>query len=274
MTLNFSGLAFNQAPDSQNQIHSDEMAKRYGFKGGLVPGVTLSAYLTQPAVSHWGQAFLDRGWAEIKILHPVYHAAPFDVVVGSLDDGHFEAELIDDTGKVCAKARVGLDADAATLRPQWQDQVLMPDGYSPPNATPETFAHIKQMGGLETRYHWSRQHPMARYFANGAAMPALLRFDGAAAESFGWANTSFVLSCANWVFAANARMNPWVHLETRHQNFAAIAEDTEVAVQMSVEDLFEKKGHQFADVRVNLFDAATQAPLASIWQRAIYHLRA
>jgi hypothetical protein len=150
----------------------------------------------------------------------------------------------------------------------------MPDGYSPPNATPETFAHIKQMGGLETRYHWSRQHPMARYFANGAAMPALLRFDGAAAESFGWANTSFVLSCANWVFAANARMNPWVHLETRHQNFAAIAEDTEVAVQMSVEDLFEKKGHQFADVRVNLFDAATQAPLASIWQRAIYHLRA
>jgi RecA/RadA recombinase len=39
-------------------------------------------------------------------------------------------------------------------------------------------------------------------------------------------------------------------------------------------DLFEKKGHQFADVRVNLFDAATQAPLASIWQRAIYHLRA
>ena len=84
MIQNFSGLAFNQAPDSQNQIHSDEMAKRYGFKGGLVPGVTLSAYLTQPAVSHWGQAFLDRGWAEIKILHPVYHGEPFDVMVRAL----------------------------------------------------------------------------------------------------------------------------------------------------------------------------------------------
>jgi hypothetical protein len=68
-------------------------------------------------------------------------------------------------------------------------------------------------------------------------------------------------------------MNPWVHLETRHQNFSAIEEGAEVAVQMVVEDFFEKKGHQFADVRVNLFSAASRAPLATIWQRAIYHLR-
>ncbi len=86
-------------------------------------------------------------------------------------------------------------------------------------------------------------------------MPALLRFDAAETGSSGWANTSFVLSCGNWVFAANALMNPWVHLETRHQNFSAIEEGAEVAVQMVVEDFFEKKGHQFADVRVNLFSA-------------------
>ncbi len=273
MTQNFSGLAFNQAPDSQNQIHSDEMAQRYGFKGGLVPGVTLSAYLTQPAVSHWGQVFLDRGWADIKIVHPVYHAAPFDVMVRLLDEARYEAELVDATGKVCAKARVGLSPDEAALMPQWQDQALMPEGYVPPNATPDTFAKMKQTGGLETRYHWSRQHPMAQYFADARAMPLLLRFDADGAASSGWANTSFVLSCANWVFAANALMNPWVHLETHHQNFAAIAEGTAVAVQMGVEDLFEKKGHQFADVRVNLFDASSRTPLATIWQRAIYHLR-
>ena len=273
MIQNFSGLAFNQAPDSQNQIHSDEMAKRYGFKGGLVPGVTLSAYLTQPAVSHWGQAFLDRGWAEIKILHPVYHGEPFDVMVRALEEEQFEAELVDATGKVCAKARVGLDQDEAAGKPKWLDQTLMPEGYVPPKATPETFAKLKQTGGLEARYRWSRQHPMAAYFADAAAMPALLRFDAAETGSSGWANTSVVLSCGNWVFAANALMNPWVHLETRHQNFSAIEEGAEVAVQMVVEDFFEKKGHQFADVRVNLFSAASRAPLATIWQRAIYHLR-
>ena len=46
----YEGIAFNQAPDSDNEIHSDEMAQRFGFEGGLVPGVTVSAYLVQPGV--------------------------------------------------------------------------------------------------------------------------------------------------------------------------------------------------------------------------------
>ena len=27
----------------------------------------------------------------------------------------------------------------------------------------------------------------------------------------------FLLGCGNWIFSANARMNPWVHLETHHR---------------------------------------------------------
>ena len=41
----WSATALNTAPDSENRIHSDELAKEYGFEGGLVPGVTISAYL-------------------------------------------------------------------------------------------------------------------------------------------------------------------------------------------------------------------------------------
>ena len=50
----WSGVALNTAPDSQNQIHSDELAKEYGFEGGLVPGVTISAYLVHPMIDKWG----------------------------------------------------------------------------------------------------------------------------------------------------------------------------------------------------------------------------
>ena len=31
--------ALNTAPDSKNEIHGDKLAKEFGFKGGLVPGV-------------------------------------------------------------------------------------------------------------------------------------------------------------------------------------------------------------------------------------------
>ena len=36
--------ALNTAPDSDNKIHGDELAKQYGFEGGLVPGVTVVRY--------------------------------------------------------------------------------------------------------------------------------------------------------------------------------------------------------------------------------------
>ena len=50
MIQGYESIAFNTAPDSENQIHSDDMAQRFGFQGGLVPGVAVSAYLIQPAV--------------------------------------------------------------------------------------------------------------------------------------------------------------------------------------------------------------------------------
>ena len=33
--------AHNPATGSENRIHADDVARRYGFRGGLVPGVTV-----------------------------------------------------------------------------------------------------------------------------------------------------------------------------------------------------------------------------------------
>ena len=50
----WSATALNTAPDSID--HSDELAQQYGFEGGLIPGVTISAYLVHPLVERWGKA--------------------------------------------------------------------------------------------------------------------------------------------------------------------------------------------------------------------------
>ena len=42
--------AHNNAADSANKIHDDRVASQYGFRGGLVPGVTVYAYMTYPLV--------------------------------------------------------------------------------------------------------------------------------------------------------------------------------------------------------------------------------
>ena len=65
-------LALNDAESSENQIHSDDVARRYGFSGALVSGVNVFGYLTQPLVRHYGAAFLERGMMDVLFLKPAY----------------------------------------------------------------------------------------------------------------------------------------------------------------------------------------------------------
>src|SRR5215475_5206622 len=64
--------AYNTAKASENKIHDDAVARRFGFKGGLVPGVEVYAYMTHLPMARWGRAWLERGAAECRLLKPVY----------------------------------------------------------------------------------------------------------------------------------------------------------------------------------------------------------
>jgi len=65
-------LAFNDAEASENKIHSDDIATRYGFKGALVSGVNLFGYLTQSLVRCYGADWLERGIMDVVFLKPAF----------------------------------------------------------------------------------------------------------------------------------------------------------------------------------------------------------
>ena len=64
--------AYNTAKLSENKMHDDTVAKRFGFSGGLVPGVDVMAYMMHLPVAKWGRAFLERGLIEARFVKPVY----------------------------------------------------------------------------------------------------------------------------------------------------------------------------------------------------------
>ena len=64
--------AHNWATGSSNAIHRDDVAARLGFRGGLVPGVGLFAYLVAPAVEAYGPGWLGHGRLEARFRTPVY----------------------------------------------------------------------------------------------------------------------------------------------------------------------------------------------------------
>jgi len=68
-------------------------------------------------------------------------------------------------------------------------------------------------------------------------------------------------------------MNPWVHLQTISQNYKAVPLGTSLIAEMEINNIYEKKGHEFIDVFVNLFDEKDESCVMSINLIAIYKLR-
>ena len=79
--------AFNTAKASENRIHDDAVARRFGFGGGLVPGVDVYAYMAHQPVARWGRAWLERGAAECRFQKPVYDGDIATVTATETADG-------------------------------------------------------------------------------------------------------------------------------------------------------------------------------------------
>src|SRR3981189_3010293 len=98
--------AFNTAHDSENKIHDDATARRFGFGGGLVPGVDVYGYMTHLPVMRWGRAWLERGTAECRFYKPVYDG-DIASVTASEANGILDIS-VESRDEVCATGRAAL----------------------------------------------------------------------------------------------------------------------------------------------------------------------
>src|SRR5450432_3749929 len=102
----YSVSAYNTAKQSENKMHDDTVARRFGFSGGLVPGVDVMAYMMHLPVAKWGRAFLERGLIEARFVKPVYDGEMADVT-GEERDGVLSIE-VESHGELCATGTASL----------------------------------------------------------------------------------------------------------------------------------------------------------------------
>src|SRR5262245_36459936 len=105
--------AYNTSKHSENKMHDDTVAKRYGFIGGLVPGVDVMAYMMHLPVARWGRDFLERGLIEARFVKPVYDGEQTDVT-GEENDGVLAIQ-VESRGGLCATGTASLPAAAPSF---------------------------------------------------------------------------------------------------------------------------------------------------------------
>ena len=69
------------------------MAQRYGFQGGLVPGVTVYGYACHALVQALGPDWVERGTAHLRFVAPCYEGEELVVTVHMAPPPPFEVEV-------------------------------------------------------------------------------------------------------------------------------------------------------------------------------------
>src|SRR3954469_17838688 len=105
--------AYNTSKHSENKMHDDTVAKRYGFSGGLVPGVGVMAYMMHLPVARWGRDFLERGLIEARFLKPVYDGETAAVAAEEKDGVLTIA--VESRGQLCATGTASLPTAAPAV---------------------------------------------------------------------------------------------------------------------------------------------------------------
>ncbi len=265
----YEGVAWNPASASENRIHADDVARQYGFRGGLVPGVTVYAFLVEPALRVWGLDWLSRGSATVTLRKPLYEGERFRVEVGR------DGDEVD--GLRCAVWGPGkvLCADGVVRKPSSLDDdvpVRRGDALAPargerPDATRLVLEDLRGKGLGAIAVSWDGGGELGRYREKAADMPELVRVDGG-----GFANPSFSLGLANWVLSRNVLLGPWIHVESRVRHHAPVPLRTTTITEARITDLFARGGHEFVDLDVAVF-GDDDRPILSAFHRAIYKLR-
>jgi hypothetical protein len=258
----YSVTAHNYAFDSDNKIHSDDVAAKYGFKGGLVPGVADIAYLARLVYNVWGEPWMSGGTLEAKLIKPVYHGDTASAqAITTENDNELRLELHDPDGTVCAAGRAGLgDAGVA---PQIDDYPRVECGATEDRPAPEvaTFPAGTMLGAYE--------YP---YVADEARADAAAKFVDAWPHphgSTGW-HPATCLNDANRILRANVALGPWIHTASRLSLYGAPADGELVSLRGQVLDTYEKRGHVMTDADLAVF--AGDRPIAHIVHTAIIRL--
>lgn len=108
-------IALNDAELSENQIHRDDIAAKYGFTGALVSGVNVFGYLTQPLVKAYGEEVLSKGIMDVVFVKPAYHEKSLSIRTENLDsadhDRHHLTSAFDQDWALLAKLESWLPPD-------------------------------------------------------------------------------------------------------------------------------------------------------------------
>ena len=257
--VDYSVVARNIDPASENKIHDDEVARTFGFSGALVPGVELFAYLTHPLVEAWGTAFLAGGSIDVRFRQPVYDGEQVVAsarTAGDAGGADVELELRGPDGSVRSVGRAAPTGDRVGGLDRFSD---VPPPASLLGATPESL----RPGPLGSIREDVTPQVAQRYLADISETLPLYRDEGVV-------HPGALLRMVNALLVRNVALGPWIHTASSCVFLGVARFPTVLRAHAIVNETFERNGHDY--VRYDALVLSDDAPVMYVDHTAIYRV--
>ncbi len=251
--------AFNTAKASENKIHDDATAQRFGFKGGFVGGVNVYAYMTHQPLQRWGRVWLERGTGEAKFGKPVYEDDIAEVV--ATEDAEGMAISVHSDGVLCATGRAALPAGLPPA-PDLGDFKAVPpraDRAAASESTLKTGDWLGMTPLLVTEaFHAQDLHDI-RETAPVYAREKIV-------------HTGTIIRCCNWALTHNVILPAWIHMGSSVRNLGLAHVGDTLNVRARITKNYEHKGHKWVELDAMVVANET-TPVIHATHIAIYRPR-
>jgi hypothetical protein len=238
--------ALKTGGEPYNLICDDTHAQRHGYRAGLVPGVSIYAYMSRSLLEFLGRDWLERGFAEVTFHYPTYEGEEIRIT-GHLSSVTKEGTVCIDyraenpQGIACGTGVATLPAQAPQPEPTLDDY---PAGQSrlkrpislqalkvgePLTAVTSEFHRNTHWEYCEKTVH--DHHPIYRQLVHP-----------------GW-----LLSQADLILTANYTLPPWIHVSSAVQNYHAQEQECTVETRGRVLEKFESRGDHYIVLDVAIF---------------------
>ena len=251
--------AFNTAKTSENKIHDDATAQRFGFKRGFVGGVNVYAYMSHQPLQRWGRAWLERGTGEARFGKPVYEGdiAEVDAVetAGGLD------LTIHSAGVLCATGRAGLPADLPPAPVLSDFKAVAP--------------RVRRAAADETSLKVGDWLGMAPLPITAEFQAQDLRDVRETDPLYGRekiVHSGTIMRCCNWALSQNVTLPAWIHMGSSVRNLGLAHVGDTLNVRARITKNYEHKGHKWVELDAMVVANET-TPVIRATHTAIYRPR-
>ena len=252
----------NASTESENRMHSDDVARQFGFKGGLVPGVTVFSHMTRPMVARYGEAWLARGTAEVTFGKPAYEGELLTINTADNNDASHTLTCLNEQGVELARMSAALPL--ATTKPDARSNLApAPPQAERPTVTWDLMAINQPFPALA----WSPTREENFVWCDDSRDDLPLYREGATPLL----HPGFILRQANFVLRKRFILTAWIHVASRITFLAAARVVTEYEVRAIPEVNWNHKGHEF--VRLYVAVRCGQQTVAEMLHTAIFRPR-